>query len=155
MIAEQGGEKKDEAGQIPSINVIREQHDLQDMYRSILTASYLCPQDELPPDELIEDIFAGGDGFRGGWKPPISPDGASPSGYAPMESGDVLANRREALYRGAQKTGFGRHIPNDTGEMPGSHANLNEWRRSHSRQVSEFDARGDLRSWTISSEKYS
>ncbi|KAI5279175.1 hypothetical protein KEM54_004307 [Ascosphaera aggregata] len=37
------------------------------MYRRTLAASYICRQDELPPDELIEDIFAGGDGFKGGW----------------------------------------------------------------------------------------
>ncbi|KZZ87221.1 Oestrogen-responsive protein Fam102A/B [Ascosphaera apis ARSEF 7405] len=46
----------------------RETGDLQDMYRRTLAASYVCRQDELPPDELIEDIFSGGDGFRGGWE---------------------------------------------------------------------------------------
>ncbi|KAI5298975.1 hypothetical protein KEM56_003623 [Ascosphaera pollenicola] len=45
----------------------REIGDLQDMYRRTLAASYVCRLDELPPDELIEDIFAGGDGFEGGW----------------------------------------------------------------------------------------
>ncbi|KAH8886733.1 hypothetical protein GQ53DRAFT_844675 [Thozetella sp. PMI_491] len=39
-------------------------HEVQDMYRRALTASWACQPDELPADECIEDIFAGGDGFK-------------------------------------------------------------------------------------------
>lgn len=149
VITEQGGDKPDEAGQIPSISAIREQHVLQDMYRSILAASYFCPQGELPPDELIEDIFAGGDGFRGRWRPTTPLYGGNSPDKVHQDPDDALRRSRETMYREAHKAGFGRHLPNDEGNMSNS-----EWRRKHSRQTSEFDARSDLRSWTISREKY-
>lgn len=57
------------SGSIPSVTKrTREAAELQDMYRHTLAASWLCRSDELPPDKLIEDLFAGGDG--GSMKPP-------------------------------------------------------------------------------------
>lgn len=41
----------------------RDLHELQDMYRRALAASWSCQPGELPADECIEDIFQGGDGF--------------------------------------------------------------------------------------------
>ncbi|OTB07371.1 hypothetical protein M426DRAFT_318064 [Hypoxylon sp. CI-4A] len=41
----------------------RDASELQDMYRHSLAASWACQPGELPADECIEDIFAGGDGF--------------------------------------------------------------------------------------------
>jgi N-terminal C2 in EEIG1 and EHBP1 proteins len=60
----------DETGaHMPSItSKTRETSELQDMYRRTLAASWSCASDELPPDKLIEDLFAGGDG--GAMKPP-------------------------------------------------------------------------------------
>src|ERR1700716_481988 len=52
----------DDLGSLPSINMGRETGDLQDMYRRTLAASWTCRGGELPPDQLIEDLFAGGDG---------------------------------------------------------------------------------------------
>jgi N-terminal C2 in EEIG1 and EHBP1 proteins len=54
----------DETGaHMPSItNKSREMSELHDMYRRTLAASWSCASDELPPDKLIEDLFAGGDG---------------------------------------------------------------------------------------------
>ncbi|KAI5286839.1 hypothetical protein KEM52_001849 [Ascosphaera acerosa] len=50
-----------------SSSLSRETGDLQDMYRRTLAAAYVCRGDELPPDEIVENIFSGGDGFRNGW----------------------------------------------------------------------------------------
>jgi N-terminal C2 in EEIG1 and EHBP1 proteins len=56
-------------GHMPNMtSKTRELSELQDMYRRTLTASWSCGLDELPPDKLIEDLFAGGDG--GAMKPP-------------------------------------------------------------------------------------
>lgn len=38
-------------------------HEVQDLYRRALAASWACQPGELPADECIEDIFSGGDGF--------------------------------------------------------------------------------------------
>lgn len=42
----------------------RELSEAQDMYRKTLAASWACDRGELPPDKLIEDLFAGGDGGK-------------------------------------------------------------------------------------------
>ena len=41
-----------------------EARELQDMYRRTLAASFAAQAGELPADECIESIFAGGDGWR-------------------------------------------------------------------------------------------
>jgi hypothetical protein len=48
---------------MPTINRSREAGELQDMYRRALAASWGAQAGELPPDQCIEDIFAGGDGW--------------------------------------------------------------------------------------------
>ena len=54
---------------IPTItSKTRELSELQDIYRRTLAATWACQSGELPPDKLIEDLFAGGDG--GAMKPP-------------------------------------------------------------------------------------
>ncbi len=49
---------------MPSINRSREAGELQDMYRRTLAASWGAQEGELPADQCIEDIFAGGDGWK-------------------------------------------------------------------------------------------
>ncbi|KAK5656225.1 hypothetical protein OQA88_4986 [Cercophora sp. LCS_1] len=50
---------------VPSVsNKSRDVSELQDMYRRALAASWASQPGELPADQCIEDIFAGGDGFR-------------------------------------------------------------------------------------------
>lgn len=57
---------------VPSIsNKSRDVAELQDMYRRALAASWASPPGELPADQCIEDIFAGGDGFRAAPAPPV------------------------------------------------------------------------------------
>lgn len=47
----------------------RDASEQQDMYRRALAASWACQPGELPADECIEDIFAGGDGWSDSRKP--------------------------------------------------------------------------------------
>lgn len=42
----------------------RELSEAQDIYRRTLAAAWACERGELPPDQLIEDLFAGGDGGK-------------------------------------------------------------------------------------------
>ncbi|KAK2736150.1 hypothetical protein FQN57_000881 [Myotisia sp. PD_48] len=61
----------DDSGSMPSIsNRSREYTDLQDYYHSTLAATWACGPDELTPHELIENIFAGGDGFPANYPRP-------------------------------------------------------------------------------------
>ncbi|KAK9773369.1 putative C2 NT-type domain-containing protein [Seiridium cardinale] len=49
---------------VVSQNKSRDASELQDMYRRALAASWCCQPNELPADECIEDIFAGGNGWK-------------------------------------------------------------------------------------------
>ncbi|TGJ78289.1 hypothetical protein E0Z10_g10474 [Xylaria hypoxylon] len=53
-------------GALPNINKSRDAAEAQDMYRCALAASWDCHPGELHADECIEDIFAGGSGWRDG-----------------------------------------------------------------------------------------
>ncbi|MCJ1307063.1 hypothetical protein MMC25_000709 [Agyrium rufum] len=62
MTGEQG--EPDDLGHMPSISSkTREIGELHDMYRQTLAASWAAQWGELPADQCIEDIFAGGDGW--------------------------------------------------------------------------------------------
>ena len=68
LSAEAGDEVDDSGGHMQSItSKTRELSGLEDMYRRTFAVSWSWGSDELPPDELIEDLFAGGDG--GAMKP--------------------------------------------------------------------------------------
>ncbi|KAI9734425.1 MAG: hypothetical protein M1818_006813 [Claussenomyces sp. TS43310] len=60
-----GGEKGDseEIGSLPMLNKTREAGELQDMYRRTISAYWASQAGELPADQCIEDIFAGGTGW--------------------------------------------------------------------------------------------
>ncbi|OAL30089.1 hypothetical protein AYO20_08892 [Fonsecaea nubica] len=52
-----------EGDDIPSItSKTRELSEAQDIYRRTLAATWACQSGELPPDKLVENLFAGGDG---------------------------------------------------------------------------------------------
>ncbi|KIW24202.1 uncharacterized protein PV07_09930 [Cladophialophora immunda] len=52
-----------EGDDIPSItSKTRELSEAQDIYRRTLAATWACQAGEMPPDKLIENLFAGGDG---------------------------------------------------------------------------------------------
>ncbi|KAI1427368.1 N-terminal C2 in EEIG1 and EHBP1 proteins-domain-containing protein [Xylaria sp. FL1777] len=61
--AEEGGNP---GGSLPNMSKSRDAAEAQDMYRRALAASWDCHPGELHADECIEDIFAGGSGWRDG-----------------------------------------------------------------------------------------
>ncbi|KAM5346861.1 hypothetical protein ACJ41O_009866 [Fusarium nematophilum] len=63
---------EDDVGPVPSISKPRDAAELQDLYRSVLAASYCRQPSELSAEDVIEDIFGGGNG----WK--TKPQAASP-----------------------------------------------------------------------------
>jgi hypothetical protein len=77
----------------------REVSELQDMYRRNLAASFLCGSDELPPDKLIEDLFAGGDG--GTMAPPPPPPILRASFRRPLSQPASLRADEENIGEGA------------------------------------------------------
>jgi hypothetical protein len=54
------------SSELPNINKSRDAAEVQDVYRSALTASWAGQPGELTADECIEDIFSGGDGWKAG-----------------------------------------------------------------------------------------
>ena len=119
MTAEQG--EPDDLGHVPSMSSkTREIGELQDLYRRTLAASWTAQHGELPADQCIEDIFAGGDGW-GRQKPGISALG---SGYGPND----------------QRLGYAEDVDSD-GETRPLH---NRHRRTHSSTLSTKQ-RGQVR----------
>jgi hypothetical protein len=157
----------DDLDRIPSVNTSREAGDLQDMYRRTLAASWTCRDGELPPDQLIEDLFAEGAAWAGnnpsslfersgrdGYEESIS---VSDADSRTVIQGNRLSPNPEKRSkstssnhsRGGSKSediisrrrSLGRPLYDKEGR----------WRnRTSTREVSEFDVRGDLRTWQIS-----
>ncbi|OAX83547.1 hypothetical protein ACJ72_02092 [Emergomyces africanus] len=136
---------------IPSINSrSRETGDLQDMYRHTLAASWACRAGELPPDRLIEDIFAGGDGWESGALSLKLNDDNEDSTY--LSDADSRRTIRDGTDERRSKSAFSHHRRGHSK----SNENLEHLgygtraRKGKNREVSEFDLREDFRSWEIS-----
>ncbi|KAI3326979.1 hypothetical protein HD806DRAFT_379004 [Xylariaceae sp. AK1471] len=88
-----------QGGALPTLNKSRDAAEAQDMYRRALAASWDCQPGELHADECIEDIFAGGSGWRDGTNkksrrsrtgsPSLDRSSSSGSGSATTSSDDV------------------------------------------------------------------
>jgi hypothetical protein len=166
----------EEQGNLPSINTSREAGDLQDMYRRTLAASWTTQNDELLPDILVEDIFAGGRGYR----PARSGRAAADTDYDDNSISDTasrttvqegrlstsvpekrpkssLSSRSRSDMRGdtlAESSSLsGSTISSGKGSLESSFQDAKEkttWRSTRSaHEVSEFEVREDLRTWEI------
>lgn len=144
-----------------SRKLARDTGEMQDLYRRALTASYTSNDSELPADECIEDIFAGGDGwgrktnrvtFQAHLQRESDDDSVSPkrraSGHSRTSSHDHgrSADHRRKDSKPKKPTDKSRDGPNSSSSE--EHKKLDQLR---DRDVSEFDLREDLRSWQISS----
>jgi hypothetical protein len=88
-----------QGGALPNLNKSRDAAEAQDMYRRALAASWDCQPGELHADECIEDIFAGGSGWRDGTNkksrrshngsPNLDRSSSSGSGSASTSSDDI------------------------------------------------------------------
>lgn len=88
------GDRGSPGGDIaPLTKKTRELTESQDMYRRTLAATWACRGGELPPDKLVEDLFAGGDGgYMGlqenmhGWKSAKKAEGDDASSTSDLDS---------------------------------------------------------------------
>ncbi|KUL90494.1 hypothetical protein ZTR_00252 [Talaromyces verruculosus] len=156
----------EEPGSLPSINVSRETGDLQDMYRRTLAASWTAQCDELLPDQLIEDLFAGGRGVRSATRSGARSERADDDDGSISDTGSrttVQENRTDNKRPKSALSSRSRTDLRDTdstmsssgsgrGSLESSFQDTKEraWKSSKaSHEVSEFDVRDDLRTWEI------
>ncbi|KAL8647814.1 MAG: hypothetical protein Q9210_005335 [Variospora velana] len=181
MTAESGGGQGDESfSHMPSMSSkTRELGKLQDMYRRTLTASWAAQDGELPADECIEDIFAGGDGWgkaggkgaRKNAKP--AGGGGSTDGEESDEADRTTLKAHHARNpsgghgkhsssrsKGQMRTSSKSNIGSDTSSGINGRASIEQQVQSSSSdtpaynwrradELDEFTAREDLRSWEI------
>ena len=174
MAGEQG--EPDDLGQLPSMNSkTRELGELQDMYRRALAASWGAQAGELPADECIEDIFAGGDGWskkanraapvaRGAFEDDDGSGSVSDNENirTPQPKRSPLSFTRHAFNKPVPKresSGTGGRAGSDIGveSVRGNSEHQGQQNKSdeahghaHTYEVDELEIRDDLRSWQIS-----
>lgn len=155
----------------PQINKSRDHSDLQDMYRRALAASWASQPGELPADECVEEIFAGGDGWKPDSKvtPRITQNSANMSGedlqrHHRTESGASSKSQNTITGKGSGRFGHKHSRSKDTiGHAPGIQNSPNEtssdgsergrsggFRKAH--EVDEFEMRDDLMAWRLPEE---
>ena len=165
MTAEQGD--IDDGSNVPSMSSkARESGKLQDMYRRTLAASWAAQAGELPADQCIEDIFAGGDGWgsASGLTGPRMAGGSTEEDESDTDKRTVRGHKRNTSgSHDTLKPGHRSRVSNksnlNTGPVSGRssiaqnvRASVNSERdnQSRSHEIDEFVAREDLRSWQIS-----
>ncbi|KAI9837970.1 MAG: hypothetical protein M1819_006124 [Sarea resinae] len=159
VLASEGAQE--DVGQMPSIiQKSREIGEQQDVYRRTLAASWAMQADELPADECIENIFAGGDGWRPKDRvkkhhPAASADDtAEGSTDSDGESAHSYHSRRtskqQTFIRGAQNKPRSRKdegiVTATNNSQTGTGGKRKLYRSSF--EVDEFDVREDLKSWS-------
>ena len=175
MSAEQG--EPDDLGHMPSMSSkTRELGELQDMYRRALAASWAAQAGELPADECIDNIFAGGDGWGKDKAGAVMPsakqmgdsteDAESEGDPRPVHghrrTSSAYGGRSSSNSRGHARTGSkenrhssangvsGRGSIDQQAQSSNAEIRRRNLRRAH--EVDEFEAREDLRSWEISAK---
>ena len=174
MTADQGS--GDDDGHMPSMSSkTRELGKLQDMYRRTLAASWAAQEGELPADQCIENIFAGGDGWAQGTHhqgihSPKPSSGSTNSNDSETDRRTLKAHRRVTSTGYSQKpkstskahfhsSSRSNKISDNSGvsgrtsiqqqvQSNAAETPIHNWRRAD--DVDEFTAREDLRSWEIS-----
>lgn len=150
----------------------RETGKLQDMYRRTLAASWAAQAGELPADQCIEDIFAGGDGWgrqgQGDQTPNLRPSDDSTedrdsegdrntvrrADNRPSEYGVRLGTKPQQ--NPSSSRDHGNHGTNGISGRSSIHQVQSRGFQSkgggfkRSNDIDEFTAREDLRSWEIS-----
>ncbi|KAL8787901.1 MAG: hypothetical protein Q9213_001928 [Squamulea squamosa] len=172
MTAEQG--QGDDFSHMPSMSSkTREAGKLQDMYRRTLAASWAAQDGELPADECIEDIFAGGDGWgkalKGNKKTPKPSGGSTDGEESEADRRTLKAHHRNTSSshskhpsnksKGHLRTSSRSNNSSDNGvsgrasieqqaQSSSTDTTAHTWRQAD--ELDEFTAREDLRSWEIS-----
>ncbi|KAL7816634.1 N-terminal C2 in EEIG1 and EHBP1 proteins domain-containing protein [Trichoderma gracile] len=120
-------------GPLPNLSKNRDVAEVQDLYRRTLAASWTRQPSELPTDECIEDIFAGGNGWRTKQRNATSPD--SEDEYY-EEDGENAGALRPPEYRRMAMNHRRNHSNSSSHFRPGSsfqpHSPNPHHRRTHS-----------------------
>lgn len=132
-------------------------NELHDLYFRNLAASWACRAGELPPDQVIEDIFAGGDGWASG-RPSLKLDDDEEDTGSPSDTESRRTARNESSSHRTRSGGsLGSHLRSRSkhsdfsfGSDIGSKDHKEKGKQQKNREVDEFDVREDLRSWEIS-----
>lgn len=143
-------------GAVPSINKTRDTSEAQDMYRRALAASWNCQHGELPADECIESIFAGGSGFcdsggDGGKQYTHSPalrTASSPSDMARTSSSGSLSGSSDDVDTGgnnATSTLRPRDVRRMQAQLQSHQSNLSDMTITASSNITSSGARNPQR----------
>lgn len=168
--------ESDDVGHMSSISSkSREANKLQDMYRQTLTASWAAQIGELPADQCIEDLFAGGDGWGGkranedSERQPREQDhsGASESDgdqktvrQHQRKSSRYLFSSPKPKHHRRNESGAGTQEAGQNGlsgrasidqQVRDYQSQKPDYGNVHAHEVDEFSVCDDLRSWHISS----
>jgi cellulase/cellobiase CelA1 len=147
---------------LPNLNKSRDHSELHDIYRRSLAASWAAQAGELPADQCVEDIFNGGDGWKGHNNPDTTSSSTSISNLA---SEDLHHHRHNRQHSNASTKTI-RKPPMRMGHKhSASHETLNRKGESESsgslslqgdgseegsaREVDEFEVRDDLVAWRL------
>ena len=161
----------DDIGHLPTLstNSLRDVGEQQDIYRKTLAAAW--SSQELPADECIEDIFAGGDGWgkieEGSvitsesltndehdgsdvehLRVPGKNKRAQDRPNGPAKSRDRMDHHDRGNKTRSDGNEYGRATENATPASSSSGGPSKHIRRRQN-EVSEIDVREDLRSWQI------
>ena len=161
-IMNQEQREPDDIGRLPTMptRLSREAGEHQEIYRKTLAAGW--SSQDLPADECIEDIFAGGDGWGGILHTPDSStnDGNDTDDTEHLQVPGVSKKGRQHrryVSRGRISSGARNHFINSdsgraTPENPTPSSSSDDRSNPVSRrrnEVSELEMREDLRSWNI------
>ncbi|KAL9632016.1 MAG: hypothetical protein Q9164_005569 [Protoblastenia rupestris] len=153
----------DDGSNMPSMSSkAQESGKLQDMYRRNLAASWAAQAGDLPADQCIEDIFAGGDGWGNqGAGPPQTPrtTNGSTEDDSDGDKRTLRVHRRKVSGNTIKQTRNHRKTSSGPTAVSGRtsieqqvHASndAKQHRTIRPNEVDEFVEREDLRSWVIS-----
>lgn len=151
----------------------RDHSDLQDMYRHALAASWAAQIGELPADQCIEDIFAGGDGWKERYNPTLSApltkvnprsnslheDDPSPQSHihvrknsssSSKSQGTAKDGKRHGHRKSSRETDIDNSTQNPEPSPESERGRGRDMRRAH--EANEFDIREDLVAWHLPRE---
>ena len=147
----------------------RDHSDLQDMYRHALAASWAAQIGELPADQCIEDIFAGGDGWKEKYNPTlpaplakvtprsdgVNGDDPSQQSNLRMRKNSTASSKSQGTIKDSKRQGHRKDSRDpDMGDPTQATSEPNPERgrgrdMRYAHEVNEFDIRDDLVAWHL------
>ncbi|KAG9241730.1 N-terminal C2 in EEIG1 and EHBP1 proteins-domain-containing protein [Calycina marina] len=167
IMAGDSAKQDDQGAAMPTISKGGDFNDLQDLYRQSISASLAAPAGEYTAEECIEDIFNGGDGWKGGWastqsksKPKTKQtDHTAYHFHRHSRHNSEISLKSQSTVKGPSRFGHKHSSSQDmrhnsgisTLRDPLSSESSDSWRGGFrpALGVNEFDMREDLASWKM------